>query len=61
MEDVLKDIVEVLKKHGCNIEIDSAMIEFGPRGEILFRCKDLNRENFELRKIERIIDSIRLY
>lgn len=61
MEEVLKDIVEVLKKHGCNIEIDSAIIELGPRGEIFFSCRDLNRENFELRKIQQIIDSIRYY
>ena len=61
MKGVVEDLVEVLRKHGYNIEIDSAMIELGSRGEIFFRCKDIDRENFELRKIERIIDKIRLY
>lgn len=61
MKEVLKEIVEVLEKHGCNIAKDSACIEIRPRGEILFMCKDLNRENIELKIISDALDSISLY
>ena len=45
MREVIEEIVEVLERHDINVELDSAMIETGPGGEFVFKCKDLNRED----------------
>ena len=46
MREVIAEIVEVLKRHDINVELDSAQIEWdGVYFE--FRCKDLNREEEE--------------
>ena len=59
MQELLQEIVEVLKRHDIDVELDSAMIETGPGGEFVFRCKDLNREDWERRMCMEAIDRIR--
>lgn len=59
MQELLQEIVAVLIKHDINVELDSAMIETGPGGEFVFRCKDLNREAWERRMLMEAIDRIR--
>lgn len=58
MQEVIAEIVEVLKRHGVNVELDSAQIEVNGT-EIVFRCKDLNREAWERRMLMEAIDRIR--
>ena len=58
MREVIEEIVEVLKRHDIDVDLDSAQIEiFG--AEIVFRCKDLNREDWERRMFKEAIDRIR--
>lgn len=59
MKDVLKEIIEVLERHGVCVEKDSALLEIGPAGRITFTCKDLNREDWERRMLMEAIDRIR--
>ena len=56
MQEVLQEIVAVLIKHGIEVEEDSAMIEICPGGEVVFRCKDLNRDAFERRMLMEMMD-----
>ena len=58
MQEVLQDIVAVLIKHGVNVELDSAQIEWDGCN-FVFRCKDLNREAWERRMLMEAIDRIR--
>ena len=58
MREVIEEIVEVLKRHDINVEVDSAQIEICG-AEIMFRCKDLNREDWERRMCMEAIDRIR--
>ena len=58
MQEVIVEIVEVLKRHDINVEQDSAQIEVNGT-EIVFRCKDLNREAWERRMLMEAIDRIR--
>lgn len=58
MTELLQEIVAVLIKHGVNVELDSAQIELNG-AEIVFRCKDLNREAWERRMLMEAIDRIR--
>ena len=58
MQEVIAEIVEVLKRHDINVELDSAQIEVNG-AEIVFRCKDLNREAWERRMLMEAIDRIR--
>lgn len=58
MQEVLQDIVAVLIKHGVNVELDSAQIEWDGVN-FVFRCKDLNREEWERRMLMEAIDRIR--
>ena len=58
MREVIEEIVEVLKRHGMDVEQDSAQIEVNGT-EIVFRCKDLNREAWERRMWMEAIDRIR--
>lgn len=58
MQEVIEEIVEVLKRHDINVELDSAQIEVNGT-EIVFRCKDLNREAWERRMLMEAIDRIR--
>lgn len=58
MQEVIAEIVDVLKRHDINVELDSAQIEVNGT-EIVFRCKDLNREAWERRMLMEAIDRIR--
>lgn len=58
MQEVIEEIVEVLQRHGVNVELDSAQIEICG-AEIMFRCRDLNREAWERRMFMEAIDRIR--
>lgn len=60
MEEVLQEIVAVLIKHGANVELDSAHIEVNG-AEIVFRCKDLNREDWERRYLTEVMDRMRTF
>lgn len=61
MQEVIEEIVEVLKRHDINVELDSAMIETGPGGEFVFRCKDLNRDAWERRFLMEMMDRMRTF
>lgn len=61
MQEVVAEIVEVLKRHGIEVEKDSAMIEICPGGEVVFRCKDLNRDAFERRMLMEMMDRMRTF
>ena len=58
MREVIEEIVDVLKKHGIDVEPDSAQIEICG-AEIVFRCRDLNKEAWERRMCMEAIDRIR--
>lgn len=60
MQEVIKEIVEVLKRHDINVELDSAQIEVNGT-EIVFRCKDLNREAWERRMLMEMMDRMRTF
>ena len=61
MQELLQEIVAVLTKHGVDVELDSAMIETGPGGEFVFRCKDLNREAWDRRYLMEMMDRMRTF
>lgn len=58
MQEVIAEIVEVLQRHDIDVDLDSAQIEVNG-AEIVFRCKDLNREAWERRMFMGAIDRIR--
>lgn len=58
MQEVIKEIVEVLKRHDIDVELDSAKIEWDGVN-FVFRCRDLNREALERRMLMEAIDRIR--
>lgn len=60
MQEVIAEIVEVLKRHDINVELDSAQIEVNGT-EIVFRCKDLNREAWERRYLMEMMDRMRTF
>ena len=60
MREVIEEIVEVLKRHDINVELDSAQIEWDG-AEIVFRCKDLNREEWERRFMLEMSDRMRTF
>ena len=60
MQEVIEEIVEVLKRHDIDVELDSAQIEVNGT-EIVFRCKDLNREDWERRFCIEMIDRMRTF
>lgn len=51
MKDVLKEIIEVLERHGVCVDRDSALLEVSPTGRISFSCRDLNREESSKRAL----------
>ena len=58
MKELLQEIVAVLIMHGVNVEVDSAHLEYeGP--DLVFRCRDLNKEAWERRMCMEAIDRIR--
>ena len=58
MQEVIAEIVEVLKRHDIDVDPDSAQIEWDGVN-FVFRCKDLNREAWERRMWMEAIDRIR--
>ena len=60
MQEVLQEIVAVLIKHGVNVELDSAQIEWDGVN-FVFRCKDLNREAWERRYLMEMMDRMRTF
>lgn len=60
MREVIEEIVEVLKRHDINVELDSAQIEVNG-AEIVFRCKDLNRDSWERRFMLEMSDRMRTF
>lgn len=61
MREVIEEIVEVLKRHDIDVEPDSAQIEVGPGSQIVFRCRDLNREAWERRYMMEIMDRMKMF
>lgn len=59
MQEVLQEIVAVLIKHGVNVEMDSAMLEI-EGDEIVFRCRDLKKVDWNRRRIQEILDNMRM-
>lgn len=60
MQELLQEIVAVLMKHGVNVELDSAQIEWDGVN-FVFRCKDLNREEWERRFLLEMMDRMRTF
>lgn len=60
MQELLQEIVAVLIKHGVNVELDSAQIEWDG-ADFVFRCKDLNRDDWERRFCIEMIDRMRTF
>ena len=60
MQEVIKEIVEVLKRHDINVELDSAQREWDGVN-FVFRCRDLNREEWERRYLLEMMDRIRTF
>ena len=60
MQEVIAEIVEVLKRHDINVELDSAQIEWDGV-HFVFRCKDLNREAWERRMLMEMMDIMRTF
>ena len=60
MREVIVEIVEVLKRHDLNVELDSAQIEWDGV-HFVFRCKDLNREAWERRYLMEKTDRMRTF
>ena len=58
MEELLKDLQKACERHGVEVVVDSASLEIGYDGELVFRCVDLNRrkmcENRALEMIEEL-------
>lgn len=61
MREIIEEIVEVLERHDINVELGSAMIKTGPGGEFVFKCKDLNREEWERRYLMEMMDRMRTF
>lgn len=60
MQEVLQEIVAVLIKHGVNVELDSAQIEI-EGANIVFRCRDLSRVNWEQEQLQRFLEAMRTF
>lgn len=60
MQEVIAEIVEVLQRHDINVELDSAQIEWDGVN-FVFRCKDLNREDWERRYLMEMMDRMRTF
>ena len=61
MQEVIEEIVEVLKRHGINVDLDSAIIEIGPGGDFVFKCKDLNREDWEEEYLKEMRNRMKIF
>ena len=60
MREVIEEIVEVLKRHDINVEMDSAQIEICG-AEIVFRCRDLSKMDWQAKRFQDMLDSMRIF
>ena len=60
IQELLQEIVAVLIKHGVNVELDSAQIEVCG-AEIVFRCRDLSKMDWQAKQIQDMLDSMRIF
>lgn len=60
MREVIEEIVEVLKRHDINVELDSAQIEICG-AEIVFRCRDLSKMDWQAKQFQDMLDSMRIF
>lgn len=60
MQEVIEEIVEVLKRHGIDVELDSAQIEICG-AEIVFRCRDLSKMDWQAKQLQDMLDSMRMF
>ena len=60
MQEVIAEIVEVLKRHDINVELDSAQIEVCG-AEIVFRCRDLSKMEWQAKQIQDMLYSMRIF
>ena len=58
MEELLKDLREVCEKHGIEVIKDSASLEIGCDGELVFRCCALRRVNMEANIVQKMIEEL---
>lgn len=56
MQDVFKEIIEVLERHGVCVDRDSALLGVSPNGRISFSFRDLNREESSKRALMNDLD-----
>ena len=61
MREVIEEIVEVLKRHDIDVEEGSVTIEVGLGSQIVFRCRDLNREAWERRYLMEVMDRMKMF
>ena len=61
MEELLKDLREVCERHGIEVIVDSASLELGYDGEIVFRCVDLNRRKMCENRVIEMIEELQMY
>ena len=62
MEELLRDLVATCERHGVNVLLDSGMLELTSEGELIFRCRDLNRMrdiHFDAMRLQDEIDLMR--
>ena len=60
MREVIEEIVEVLKRHDINVELDSAQIEICG-AYIVFRCRDLSKVEWEREQFQRFLDDMKIF
>ena len=60
MQEVIAEIVEVLKRHDLNVDLDSAQIEWDGVN-FVFRCRDLDREAWERRYLMEMMARMRTF
>lgn len=60
MQEVIEEIVEVLKRHDIDVELDSAQIEICG-AEIVFRCRDLSKMDWQAKQFQDMLDSMRIF
>ena len=60
MQEVIDEIVEVLKRHDIDVDLDSAQIEICG-AEIVFRCRDLSKMDWQAKQFQDMLDSMRIF
>lgn len=60
MQEVIAEIVEVLKRHDIDVELDSAHIEICG-AEFVFRCRDLSKVERERELFQQFLDDMKIF